>query len=499
MRNVTTTSLTRSHRRITTDSRPFSPRWIEPEAHDTRENALLSAEILRRDGITAAWLVTHAWHMRRSLEAFDRTGLAVVPAPVRIDRVPDGRATDWLPRADHLGDSWFALREWAGRLVRPRDSQALADGIIAELTDQPTPRPTRMAVRQVFDSIHALNDYEALMERLVTRRRSPVAARQQTESARQQARAALHAVGASAPLLASASVAEHTPPAHSHLRDEDRAMLARLLQNEADMAYRRRVPTLMDFLELNDGDTVLDCGCGMGFYLMTMGRLRKLNLVGVDGDVARLDWAEREQVPAQLASVDIHDLPFADNSFDKVLMTEVLEHLADDRGAIREIYRILKPGGILALSVPHANYPFLWDPINKTIEALGLRPIRNAGPITGLWSNHWRLYRPGDLHHVISSSGLQIEALEEQTHYAFPLIHFIVYSIGKPLIEFNLLPQRLRDSADRFRGERNSGSLLNPINLGVRLFKMADARNDHLRGDERTFVSIVVKARKPVR
>ena len=44
-------------------------------------------------------------------------------------------------------------------------------------------------------------------------------------------------------------------------------MLDRLLSNEADMAYRRRVPTLMDFLELRDGDTVLDCGCGMGFYL----------------------------------------------------------------------------------------------------------------------------------------------------------------------------------------------------------------------------------------
>lgn len=386
-----------------------------------------------------------------------------------------------------------------GRLVRPRNPQALADGIIAELTDQPTARPTRAAVQQVFDSMHALNDYEALMERMVAQRRSPATARQNTENARQQARAALQAVGASAPLLAGAAVAAHTPPARSHLSDEDRATLARLLQNEADMAYRRRVPTLMDFLELRDGDTVLDCGCGMGFYLMTMGRLRKLNLVGVDGDVARLDWAEREQVPARLASVDIHDLPFADNSFDKVLMTEVLEHLADDRGAIREIYRILKPGGVLALSVPHANYPFLWDPINKTIEALGLRPIRNAGPITGLWSNHWRLYRPGDLHSVITSAGLQIEALEEQTHYAFPFIHFIVYSIGKPLIELNLLPQRLRDSADRFRGERNSGSLLNPINLGVRLFQMADARNDHLRGDERTFVSIVVKARKPVR
>jgi glycosyltransferase involved in cell wall biosynthesis/ubiquinone/menaquinone biosynthesis C-methylase UbiE len=385
-----------------------------------------------------------------------------------------------------------------GRLVRPRDPQALAEGIIASLRDPNYTRPTRAEVQKTFDAQQSVDEYEALMERLIRARRlsSYKSNDRSTDLARRQARAALQTVGAGAPLLASAQ-APSTARAYSYLTETDRTTLDRILQNEADMSYRRRVPSLMDFLELKDGDTVLDCGCGMGFYLMTMGKLRNLKLVGVDGDVARLDWAERERVPARLASVDIHKLPFATGSFDKVLMTEVLEHLADDRLAMQEIYRILKPGGILALSVPHANYPFLWDPINKTIEKLGLRPIRNAGPITGLWSNHWRLYRPAELHDVISSAGFQVEAIEEQTHYAFPFIHFIVYSIGKPLIEMNLLPQKLRDSADRFRGDRNSGSLLNPINLGVKLFRMVDVRNDQLRGDEKTFVSIVVKARKP--
>jgi glycosyltransferase involved in cell wall biosynthesis/SAM-dependent methyltransferase len=382
-----------------------------------------------------------------------------------------------------------------GHLVRARDPQAFAEGVIAALQN-PMPRPTREQVQRVFDMQRSIDEYEQLMRTLVNQHhmRQPMT---QTKAAQQQARAAFQAVGASAPFL-SAPAPTYPGPLRPHLTPQDREVLETILQNEADMAYRRRVPTLMDFLELKDGDRVLDCGCGMGFYLMTMGKLRDLTLVGVDGDVGRLDWAERERVPARLASVDIHDLPFADNSFDKVLMTEVLEHLADDRTAMREIFRILKPGGVLALSVPHANYPFLWDPINRVIEALGMRPLRGAGPITGLWSNHWRLYRPAELHDVITHAGLQIEALEEQTHYAFPFIHLIVYSIGKPLIEKNLLPQKLRDSADRFRGERNSGSLLNPINLGVKLFRMADARNDRLRGDERTFVSIVVKARKPV-
>jgi glycosyltransferase involved in cell wall biosynthesis/SAM-dependent methyltransferase len=390
-----------------------------------------------------------------------------------------------------------------GRLVAPRDVEALAEGLI-DMLRNPVPRPTREQVRQTFSTERSLNEYEALMQRLVDAQAT--AQPRRAADARQQARAALQTVGAGTPLITTAPISESRSASISakprfgprNLSAADRAMLETLLANEADMAFRRRAITLLDHLDLHDGETVLDCGCGMGVYLMMMNRLRNLKLYGVDGDPERLAWAEREGVQAKLFSVDIHDLPFPDASFDKILMSEVLEHIADDRRAMREIYRILKPGGILALSVPHANFPFWWDPINKTLEALRLPPIRNAGPITGLWSNHWRLYLPHELREVITASGLEVEELEEQTHHSFPFIHFIVYSIGKPLIELNLLPQKLRDSADRFRGERNSGSLLNPINMGVRMFRMVDARNERLRGDEQTFVNLVVRARKPL-
>lgn len=92
-------------------------RWIEPAAGDTRDNAVLSAALLRPEGIGTVLLVTHGWHMARSIEAFRRAGLAVMPMPVRPDLPPDGRASDWVPRPDHLAESWYALREWAGRLV----------------------------------------------------------------------------------------------------------------------------------------------------------------------------------------------------------------------------------------------------------------------------------------------------------------------------------------------------------------------------------------------
>lgn len=382
-----------------------------------------------------------------------------------------------------------------GQLAPPHDPPGLAQTLLATLAKREHYRPNRDVVRRIFDTDQTMNAYEQLLARLVETR----------SRANFGARASRRLLGGSWPALAAgpmtAATSLHslngTPQAHTGLSADDRALLGQLLRNEADMAYRRRAPTLLGFLDLHDGETVLDCGCGMGVYLMMMGRLRRLNLIGVDGDRERLRWAEREQVPANLSEVDIHQMPFADASFDKVLMSEVLEHLQDDRRALREIWRILKPGGILAISVPHANYPFWWDPINKTIEAFGGQPITSAGPITGIWSNHERLYLPEQLREVVDEAGFAVEVVEEQTHYAFPFIHFIVYSIGKPLIERNLLPKGLRDSADRFRGERNSGSPLNPINLGVGLFRLFDARNDRLRGNERTFVTLALKARKP--
>lgn len=112
--------------RVLAEDFRLPPRWIEPEASDTRSNAQLSAAMLRRDGIAAAYVVTHAWHMRRALGAFARTGLAAVPAPVRLDPVPKSGASDWVPSPTQWGVSWFMLREWAGILVyRLRDGPAM--------------------------------------------------------------------------------------------------------------------------------------------------------------------------------------------------------------------------------------------------------------------------------------------------------------------------------------------------------------------------------------
>lgn len=263
------------------------------------------------------------------------------------------------------------------------------------------------------------------------------------------------------------------------------------------MAFRRRVPILLDYLELEDGARVLDCGCGTGFYLMVMSRLWDLSPVGLDIDPERLRQAREHGVSAELVCGDAEQLPFPDDSFDAVLMTEVLEHLRDDGRALAEAMRVLRPRGLLAVSVPHARYPFLWDPINALWTGLGGPPIRH-GPIVGIWTNHERLYEPEVLAARVREAGLSIEAIMEATHYCFPFMHLLVYGIGKPLVDHDLLPGPLRKSVDRFSGLENSGNPVNPLNLARWLLRLVDRLNDRISVPGKGgFVNILLKARKP--
>jgi SAM-dependent methyltransferase len=279
---------------------------------------------------------------------------------------------------------------------------------------------------------------------------------------------------------------------------ERAALLDRLLANELDVAYRRRARWLIEALELDGAPQarVLDVGCGPGWYLHAISRLYGNDLTAVDADPARVDAASALAV-AEVRLGDAQELPFADATFDRVLMSEVLEHLPDDARALREVHRVLRPGGILALSVPHVRYPALYDPISVVWGALGGAPLRR-GPVVGIWTNHERLYEPVDLVGRIREAGLDAERVQELTHYCFPFTGLLVYGIGKPLLERGLVPERLSRSADRFRGEENAGAGANPINVARRAFDAVDALNERPRARTRgTFVNIAVQARKP--
>jgi uncharacterized SAM-binding protein YcdF (DUF218 family) len=90
------------------------PRWVESKSADTWENARFSADILRAEGITSVYVVTHAWHMRRALLAFQGTGLTVTAAPTAFDEPLGPDLADFLPRAAGWQTGYYALHEWIG-------------------------------------------------------------------------------------------------------------------------------------------------------------------------------------------------------------------------------------------------------------------------------------------------------------------------------------------------------------------------------------------------
>lgn len=118
-------------------------------------------------------------------------------------------------------------------------------------------------------------------------------------------------------------------------------------------------------LGLAAGDRVLDLGCGEGRHVHGLYLLGDLDIVGVDLNEGSLKKAadglatlpkpaNDETGKVAFQTGDATALDFADNSFDAIICSEVLEHLPDYDAALKEIRRVLKPDGKLCISVPHA-------------------------------------------------------------------------------------------------------------------------------------------------
>jgi SAM-dependent methyltransferase len=277
----------------------------------------------------------------------------------------------------------------------------------------------------------------------------------------------------------------------------DRALLERMVANEADMAYRRRVITIFEWLEPRDGDRILDGGCGRGFYLNFLRAVCDADLVGVEFDAEIAVKARRAHAGRRGIHVvrgDLERLPFAPGRFDKAILSEVLEHVNDDVAALDSVAAALRPGGLIAITVPNADYPFWWDPINKTLETLFHTKIR-TGLLSGIWANHVRLYTRDQLRRVVEAARLEIVEERAFTHHCFPFIHNLVYGLGKELLEAGYLPTGVAAAADRYNVSGRRGSALNPVNLGLRLFEAFDRRNVMNEPEGRSTLNLCVLAR----
>jgi SAM-dependent methyltransferase len=101
---------------------------------------------------------------------------------------------------------------------------------------------------------------------------------------------------------------------------------------------------------------VLDDGCGIGTYVAKLGEVAGA-AYGLDYELDRVREASRRLAKPLVVCGAGERLPFPDRTFDLVLSNEVIEHVRDDRAALAEMLRVLRPGGRAVIFCPNRWYP----------------------------------------------------------------------------------------------------------------------------------------------
>ncbi len=148
-----------------------------------------------------------------------------------------------------------------------------------------------------------------------------------------------------------------------------------------------RGPFAIDLLQPSISDKVLNIGCFDGGleYHRLLGKVKEFRGIDMNRDAINKAsvWAT-----SLLGSKDIfqvaaaESIPFEDSTFDKILCLDTFEHVQDERKTAAEIFRVLKPGGVLVLSVPHDFLNFLDpDELTRSMRNVVRKYIKKTPPL----------------------------------------------------------------------------------------------------------------------
>ena len=147
-------------------------------------------------------------------------------------------------------------------------------------------------------------------------------------------------------------------------------------------------PLVEEALAPEERGILLDVGCGTGGNLAYLERLRpRWKILGLELDRNALRHAAGRALGSQLLCATGTRIPIRDGAVECVTAFDVIEHFRDDRGLLREIHRVLSPGGRLVATVP--AYPALHSPHDDALH-------------------HMRRYRTGELEALMGEAGFEV-------------------------------------------------------------------------------------------
>lgn len=266
-----------------------------------------------------------------------------------------------------------------------------------------------------------------------------------------------------------------------------------LLQNTGDLCLKRRAKLLVTDLNPQKNDVILDAGCGDGYYLYLLTNLGDFNLTGIDYLKKNVDDAKRQigrKKNIKYMVGDISRMSFKTGTFNKIVLSEVLEHVDDDYKTLVELKRVLKKNGTLHITVPHWNYPFFWDPINYVLQRV-FRTHVKSGFWAGVWNMHDRLYHAKDLRKVIEKAGYKIERFENLTHYGIPFNHYLT-NLGFRIRTSKHTPVNLKNTMTKFSTHDTKTWFTRVLDF----LNLLDRRNDRHFSPNTSTVCMYVKAKK---
>lgn len=178
--------------------------------------------------------------------------------------------------------------------------------------------------------------------------------------------------------------------------------IARMERDHFWFAGRGRVVEhlLNGILQRKGPMAVLDVGCGTGYTAALLSG-KGARVVGIDLGIESLAEAAISNPSSLFLRADASAIPFENETFDMVIMLDALEHIPDDRSALREIFRVLRSGGVLLMTLP--AFPWLWSYRDE-----------QAG--------HHRRYTRRNLEELLAAVGFELEEICYHQRVLLPLV-----------------------------------------------------------------------------